>query len=453
MKSVKILVVDDERVVALDIRNTLERLGYTVPVVAVSGEEAVEKAREFSPNLVLMDVSLRGATDGIQAAKIIHKSLGIPVIYLTGHSDEDTMRRAMDAAPFGYLLKPFQERELHSTIEIALYKHREEKELIKAREVAEEEGMARSLFMANVSHEVRTALNGIVGMAELALDTDLTEEQRDYLETVLRSSDNLARVVNDVLDFSKIQSKRLKLTAKPFDLEEVLRRQVKAVEPSSRSKGLQLTWHIAPGVPRKLVGDSVRLGQVLANLLGNAVKFTNSGEVGAEVNLVEVSARREEALAPRFDPMAEVRLLFSVRDTGIGIPSGKQELVFETFQQATEDTSEKYGGAGLGLAICRELAEMMGGDIWLRSREGLGSTFYCTLGFNLQSVEGEGLVPQHVQLSLPPLKVLVVDDNVVSRKLAARLLEKRGHTSTCVADAETALEILGKKVSIWCSWT
>ncbi len=445
MKLVNILVVDDERVVALDIRNTLERLGYAVPAVAVSGEEAVQKAREFSPDLVLMDVSLKDATDGIQAAKAIHESLGIPVIYLTGHSDEDTMRRAMDAAPFGYLLKPFQERELHSTIEIALYKHREEKELIKAREVAEEEGLARSLFMANVSHEVRTALNGIVGMAELALDTDLTEEQRDYLETVLRSSDNLARVVNDVLDFSKIQSKHLKLTAKPFDLEEVLRRQIKAVEPRCRSKGLQLTWRIASGVPQKLVGDSVRLGQVLANLLGNAVKFTNAGEVAAEVNLVEVSTRREEALAPRFDPLAEVRLLFSVRDTGIGIPSGKQELVFDTFQQATEDTSEKYGGAGLGLAICKELAAMMGGDVWLRSREGLGSTFYCTLGFKLQSVEGEDLVPQHVQLPLPPLKVLVVDDNRVSRNLAARLLEKRGHTSTCVADAETALEILGKK--------
>ena len=240
-----------------------------------------------------MDVRLKGAMDGIQAAKAIHESLGIPIIYLTAHSDEDTMRRALDAGPFGYLIKPFQERELHSTIEIALYKHREEKELIKAREAAEEEGLARSLFMANVSHEVRTALNGIVGMAELALDTDLTEEQRDYLETVLRSSENLARVVNDVLDFSKIQSKRLTLAAKPFDLEEALRRQIKAVEPRSRSKGLRLTWRIAPGVPRKLVGDPVRLGQVLANLLGNAVKFTDAGEVAAEVNLVEVSSRRE----------------------------------------------------------------------------------------------------------------------------------------------------------------
>ena len=143
--------------------------------------------------------------------------------------------------------------------------------------------------------------------------------------------------------------------------------------------------------------------------------------------------------------MAEVRLLFSVRDTGIGIPSGKQELVFEIFQQATEDTSEKYGGAGLGLAICKELAEMMGGDLWLRSREGLGSTFYCTLSFKLQSPAGEPSVRQHVQLPLPPLRVLVVDDNVVSRKLAARLLEKRGHASTCVADAESALEMLGKK--------
>ena len=445
MELVNILVVDDERVVALDIRNTLERLGYAVPVVAVSGEEAVRKAREFSPDLVLMDVRLKGAMDGIQAAKAIHQSLGIPIIYLTAHSDEETMRRALDAGPFGYLIKPFQERELHSTIEIALYKHREEKELIKAREVAEEEGLARSLFMANVSHEVRTALNGIVGMAELALDTDLTEEQKDYLETVLRSSESLARVVNDVLEFSKIQSKRLKLTAKPFDLEEVLLRQIKAVEPRSRSKGLRLTWRIASGVPRKLVGDPVRLGQVLANLLGNAVKFTNAGGVAAEVNLVEVSARREEALAPQFDPLAEVRLLFSVRDTGIGIPSGKQELVFETFQQAAADTSEKYGGAGLGLAICKELAEMMGGDVWLRSREGLGSTFYCTLSFKLQSVEVEGPVRQHVQLPLPPLKVLVVDDNVVSRKLAARLLEKRGHESTCVADAETALEMLGKR--------
>ncbi|MFV0347337.1 MAG: response regulator [Halodesulfovibrio sp.] len=433
-----ILVVDDEQIVALDIKRTLERLGYAVPAIVADGETSIVKASELRPSLVLMDIRLKGEMDGIQAASIISGKLNIPVIYLTAYSDEATLERAKVSNPFGFLIKPFEERELHSTIEIAMLKHRSERNLDEARRRAEQDNLAKSGYFADMSHEIRNSLNGIVGMTDLALDTDLSTEQREYLSTVLDSAEHLLSILNDVLDISRIEARKLSLTERPFELSACVSKAVRTVRPDAEKKGLQLEWHIAPDVPKAMVGDAGRLQQILLNLLGNAIKFTASGGISVEVNTVQDVAGPAIPHAP--GRLRTLQLLFSVRDTGMGIPEDRQTSIFERYRQVDRDGPQDQVGSGLGLAICKELIELMEGAIWVRSRVDHGSTFYFTARLAptdqpQPARETASPVPQ-VQRHL---HVLAVDDNLVSRKLVRLLLEKQGHT--CVT-ACNGLEML-----------
>ncbi|WP_034607441.1 hybrid sensor histidine kinase/response regulator [Megalodesulfovibrio gigas] len=443
MAEVEIMIVDDERIVALDIKNTLERLGYKVPAICSTGEEAVEKAAELTPDLILMDIKLRGEMDGVQAAELIHTRQGTPIIFLTAYSDEKTLERAKLSEPFGYLIKPFEERELHSNIEIALFKVRAERQLRSAKQTAERASQHKSAFLANMSHEIRSPMNGIIGMTELALDTDLTDEQRDFLETVRDSAETLLRIINDILDFSKIEARKMELAKVDFDLRATLDKALKPHRHACERKGIFCSLHISPDVPPRLNGDPGRLGQIIGNLVSNAVKYTDAGGVEVEVNMVTVPLSREEveARARAMQP-SPVKLLFSVRDSGLGIPQEKHREIFECYLQAP--TARQYGGTGLGLAIAKELAEMMAGAIWLRSRPGLGSTFYFTATFQPPAV----LAPRPAAAeSLPAgsarcLEVLMVDDNIVSQRLAVRLLEKQGHQAVCAGNGLQALDAL-----------
>ena len=276
------------------------------------------------------------------------------------------------------------------------------RDLEVARKRAEEATRAKSEFLANISHEIRTPMNAMIGMTELALETRITREQREYLNAIQGSADALLTLVNDLLDFSKIEARKLQLDRVGFNLRDALEDTMRVLAPRAHQKGLELACHIHPDVPDALVGDPLRLRQIVMNLVGNAIKFTEHGEV---VLRVQAESRRND----------NAQLSFSVTDTGIGIPPEKQAVIFEAFSQADSSTTRRYGGTGLGLAISTQLVELMGGRISVESRPGQGSTFHFTAVFEVQQPGMEK--PPARWRTLTDLPVLIVDDNATNRRI------------------------------------
>ena len=276
------------------------------------------------------------------------------------------------------------------------------RDLEVARKRAEEATRAKSEFLANISHEIRTPMNAMIGMTELALETRITREQREYLNAIQGSADALLTLVNDLLDFSKIEARKLQLDRVGFNLRDALEDTMRVLAPRAHQKELELACHIHPDVPDALVGDPLRLRQIVMNLVGNAIKFTEHGEV---VLRVQAESRRNR----------DAQLSFSVTDTGIGIPPEKQAVIFEAFSQADSSTTRRYGGTGLGLAISMQLVELMGGTISVESRTGQGSTFHFTAVFQVQQPGREK--PPARWRTLTDLPVLIVDDNATNRRI------------------------------------
>jgi len=476
LQRAKILVVDDEAHGRLALQELLEGPDREV-VLAASGEAALREVEAADFALVLLDVRMSGM-DGFETARRIHdcpRAGRTPIIFLTGaYEDMASVIRGYAAGAVDYVVKPFPPEVVRSKVavfvdlyyknaelacqiserrkaeealsrvneeleakiaertrsltaanerlreEIAMRKEVEE-ELRRAKQAAEAASVAKTEFLANMSHEIRTPLNAIVGMTELALQASPSGEIHEYLNAVKASSASLLSIIDDILDLSKIEAGRLNIESIPFSLRECVGDAMRTLALQAHEKGLELLCEIDRALPDDLVGDPLRLRQVVLNLVSNGVKFTERGEVG-------LCARCESTTT------GEVVCHFSVRDTGIGILKDKQGAIFRRFLQADPSTSRLYGGSGLGLTIAARLVEMMGGRIWVESEPDRGSVFHFIARFDIARDRREDALPE-----LHGVRVLVVDDHAESRRLIVETLRECGARVEGCEGADSAL--------------
>lgn len=437
-----ILIVDDIPENLRILFLILSQQQYEVRRV-INGKQALLAAQTDPPDLILLDIKMPDL-DGYEVCQQLKASdatAHIPVIFLSALDEPIDKVKAFAVGGVDYITKPFNLEEVLARVKTQMGLQRIQQQLRaknqaleSAKRDADKANQAKSDFLAMMSHEIRTPLNAVIGIAGLLNGTRLDAQQQDYVETIRHSGELLLSIVNDVLDFSKIESGKLELELQPFNLRTCLEESLETIAPKAAQKKLELAYFLEPGTPISLLGDATRLRQILVNLLGNAVKFTEAGEISVSVTWRSISETADSENSRRYE------IKFAVRDTGIGIPPERFDRLFQRFTQVESSTTRHYGGTGLGLVICRQLTEMMGGKIWVASVVDGGTTFYFTVvvsGVDEALSHGLGLPLQFLGKRL-----LIVDDNDMNCRFLIQHVQEWGMLPTLAHSQQEALALL-----------